>query len=295
MSSNSASTNLTGGAGVQSSSNVGTGQGLALAKIGSDLPFKSLVQGTNISLVGNTNDVTISLSQLPALGTAPSPPRQTIIVNSEISTVDTSKITTGTMNTARLGSGTASSLNFLRGDNTWQSVALDTSAVYAQLSDQSNQVPGVTTPVKITFDTNDALSGISHSTSVNPENITINEDGVYFIYIAPQVGRTGGTLMRYLDFWLRLNAVDVSNSNVRISLAANALATDVIGAQISMSLAAGDILNIMMSVEAISEGLGIYRTAPAGESAIPSVIFTIFKLKGMKGDPGPPGNLCKPQ
>jgi 3-hydroxymyristoyl/3-hydroxydecanoyl-(acyl carrier protein) dehydratase len=45
--------------------------------------------------------------------------RQTAIVNSEISTVDTSKITTGTMATARLGSGTANSTTYLAGDSTW--------------------------------------------------------------------------------------------------------------------------------------------------------------------------------
>lgn len=44
------------------SSNVGTGEGLAKAKVGVDLPFKSLLGQTNkIVLTGNTNDVTITI------------------------------------------------------------------------------------------------------------------------------------------------------------------------------------------------------------------------------------------
>lgn len=49
------------------SSNVGTGEGLAKAKVGVDLPFKSLLGTANeITLVGNTNDVTFSLNSLVA-------------------------------------------------------------------------------------------------------------------------------------------------------------------------------------------------------------------------------------
>jgi hypothetical protein len=50
-----------GGGEANTSSNSGTGEGtLAQAKVGVNLPFKSLKQGTGISLTNNTNDVTIT-------------------------------------------------------------------------------------------------------------------------------------------------------------------------------------------------------------------------------------------
>lgn len=52
-----------GGGEANTSSNVGTGQGLAKAKVGVDLPFKSLLGTANeITLVGSTNEVTFSLN-----------------------------------------------------------------------------------------------------------------------------------------------------------------------------------------------------------------------------------------
>jgi len=52
---------------VNTSSNVGTGEGLAKAKVVFDLPFKSLLGTANeITLVGNVNDVTFSLNALVA-------------------------------------------------------------------------------------------------------------------------------------------------------------------------------------------------------------------------------------
>jgi len=52
-----------GGGESNTSSNVGTGEGLALPKVVVDLPFKSLLGTTNeIDLVGNPNDVTFSIN-----------------------------------------------------------------------------------------------------------------------------------------------------------------------------------------------------------------------------------------
>jgi len=52
---------------VQSSSNVGTGAGLALARVIDDLPFKSLLGTANeIILTSNPNDITFSLNALVA-------------------------------------------------------------------------------------------------------------------------------------------------------------------------------------------------------------------------------------
>lgn len=45
-------------------SNVGTGEGLALSPVGADFPFKSLIGTAPIVLTGNANDVTFILNAL---------------------------------------------------------------------------------------------------------------------------------------------------------------------------------------------------------------------------------------
>jgi len=51
-----------GGGEANTSSNAGAGEGLALAKAGVDLPFKSLIGDTEIVLIGNANDITFSIA-----------------------------------------------------------------------------------------------------------------------------------------------------------------------------------------------------------------------------------------
>lgn len=63
------------------SSNSGGGEGLALAKVGIDLPFKSLTAGANISLTPNATEIEIAL----ALGTV------------EFTTIDPSVLTGATL------------------------------------------------------------------------------------------------------------------------------------------------------------------------------------------------------
>jgi len=126
----------------------------------------------------------------------------------------------------------------------------------------------------------DEISGIEHSTQ-NPGDITIKEAGVYVIIAAPQVGRTSGTEERYVDIWLRKNGVDIENSNVR-NVVGTIKAKDVIVSQTMMSFDSGDVVNVMMSVEAANEGLGIEAIHPKGEPTIPSIIFSMHKIKEVR-------------
>ena len=51
---------LTGVGETNTASNLGTGVGLAASKVGVNLPFKSLIAGTNVTITPSTNDVTIN-------------------------------------------------------------------------------------------------------------------------------------------------------------------------------------------------------------------------------------------
>jgi len=52
------------GSAVQTSSNVGTGDGLALARVGDDLPFKSILAGAGININSLANEIEIVADQL---------------------------------------------------------------------------------------------------------------------------------------------------------------------------------------------------------------------------------------
>lgn len=151
---------------------------------------------------------------------------------------------------------------------------------YAQISSNEDQRPSGTSPVLITMNQNDELSGIDHSTK-NPGDIGIKEAGVYVVIAAPQVGRTSGTEERYIDIWLRKNGNDIPNSNVRIVVGTSG-AKDVIVNQTMMSFDSGDVINVMMSVETANEGLGIETIHPEGEPTIPSIIFSMHKIKEVR-------------
>ncbi len=148
---------------------------------------------------------------------------------------------------------------------------------YAQISSTEDQRPTVTTPVQVELNQNDSISGILHSAE-NPGTINIVDSGIYVIIAAPQVGRTSGTKARFVDFWLRKNGTDIPNSNVRVVIGEDS-SKDVIVNQTMMPFNAGDLINIMMSVEVPDEGLGIEAIHPTGEPLIPSIIFSMHKIK----------------
>jgi len=148
---------------------------------------------------------------------------------------------------------------------------------YAQISSTEDQRPTVTTPVQIELNQNDSISGIEH-TAENPGTIKITDSGIYVLIAAPQVGRTSGSKARFVDFWLRKNGTDIQNSNVRVVIGEDSN-KDVIVNQSMMPFNTGDLINVMMSVEVADEGLGIEAIHPTGEPLIPSIIFSMHKIK----------------
>ena len=91
---------------------------------------------------------------------------------------------------------------------------------FAQIISTIDQRPNTTEPVPVFMDQNDAISGILHSND-HPADIVIEESGTYVVIAAPQVGRLSGDGASSVDFWLRKNGKDISNSNVRCVLRTN--------------------------------------------------------------------------
>ena len=148
---------------------------------------------------------------------------------------------------------------------------------FAQIISTIDQRPETTEPVPVFMDQNDAIYGIEHSNE-HPADIQITESGTYVVIAAPQVGRTSGDGPSYVDFWLRKNNSDIPNSNVRCVLRTNEN-KDVIVNQTMMPFAKGDILNVMMAVEKTGEGLGIEAIKTPNRPLIPSIIFSMHKIK----------------
>jgi len=148
---------------------------------------------------------------------------------------------------------------------------------FAQIISTADQRPTTTDPVPVLMDQNDSLVGIEHS-SENPADIKITESGTYVVIAAPQIGRTSGNGASSVDFWLRKNNQDIPNSNVRAVLRSSE-DKDVIVNQTMMEFAAGDVLNVMMAVGKTGDGLGVEAIKTNGRPLIPSIIFSMHKIK----------------
>jgi len=148
---------------------------------------------------------------------------------------------------------------------------------FAQIISTLDQRPETTDPVPVFMDQNDAISGIEHSID-HPADIKIAESGTYVVIAAPQIGRLSGNTPGHVDFWLRKNNKDIANSNVRATITTNE-DKDVIVNQTMMNFNAGDVLNVMMAVSKVGEGLGVEAIKTEGRPLIPSIIFSMHKIK----------------
>ncbi len=137
--------------------------------------------------------------------------------------------------------------------------------VTGQFSDSGDQLPGVVTPVVITFDTNDITPvGISHSTSVATEEFTADVSKAIAFLMAPQwsLGSNAGMI----DFFVQLDTgsgfVNVANSNVKVDSLGNT--SGVMPLMLTLNLVTGDKFRFMQKISATGNSEGIKATAAAG-------------------------------
>ncbi len=148
---------------------------------------------------------------------------------------------------------------------------------FGQFSSSKTQRPDSTDPVEISLTDQEDMFGGDHSIDFVQGDIEIKTTGMYLVIAGPQIGKTSGDQARWIDFWLRVNNVDVPNSNVR-AVMKDQCHKDVIVLQLLTRLNQGDTLNIMMSVEKEGEGIGIEAIQPPGEPLVPSIILTMLQM-----------------
>ena len=148
---------------------------------------------------------------------------------------------------------------------------------YGQFSSDVTQRPDTTDPIEIKLSDQEDMFGGEHTIDFIQGDIEIKHSGMYLIIAGPQIGKVSGEQPRWIDFWLRINNVDLPNSNVRYTIKEN-YQKDVLILQVLTRLNEGDTVNIMMSVEATGEGIGIEAIQPTGEPLVPSIILTILEM-----------------
>jgi len=148
--------------------------------------------------------------------------------------------------------------------------------LYAQISSSTSQLAPVGGTL-VKMDSNDALGGLEHDDKGNGADITIKTAGVYFMVAAIQVGKTSGDSSDYIDVWMKQNGKDVDNSGCRQSIM-DPKFTTVLVCQGIAECKAGDKFNVAISSNTADHGVGIVKIAPKGEPAIPSIIFSVYKI-----------------
>lgn len=161
-------------------------------------------------------------------------------------------------------------------------------SIGAQLSSSVDQEPTNTNPVVITYNIQDDIStGLSHSTTVNPGEITIDVKGRYFVSPQPQVGKTQGATGVDFDMFLQVDRgsgfVDEPDSNIKLTIKDQDV-TDVIVSNFNLKLNAGDKIRLLQAVSDASVGMGLKNTdpviGPPTKPRTPSIIFEMHRIGG---------------
>ncbi len=161
---------------------------------------------------------------------------------------------------------------------TSEAVSREFRKAFGQFSSNLSQRPNTLKPYEIQLDSQeDVGEGGVHSVDFDKGDILVKQTGVYLLIACPQISKVRGTNPRWIDFWVRVNNVDVPNSNIRAVLVDPQEKT-VVPLNLVWPLNRGDTVNIVMAMETNDEGIGVEAIIPDGEPTIPSIIVTVVQL-----------------
>lgn len=159
-------------------------------------------------------------------------------------------------------------------------------SIRAIFSDSVDQTFTANVSKAINFNTEDVKEGITHSTSVDNEEITFPSGGVYLITVEPQYTRTVGGGTDVLNMYMQkstdggTNFVNIANSNIKVAISAANL-EEVTSLTQTLKFNANDILRIMIQVEDSDLKLDAFVGFGSGDNlvpATPSVICNIHRI-----------------
>ena len=141
---------------------------------------------------------------------------------------------------------------------------------YIQASSEADQiVKEANKPQLVTMKSTDAAKGLKNTNGV----IILDQTGTYFTIVGVQVGSRGGTGL--VRLWFQTNGKDADNSNCEQQVPTADFTTVMISQGVG-EYKKGDKINAMISGSAT--GIGLVYKKPAGEPAVPSVIFSAWKI-----------------
>ncbi|CAF1382994.1 unnamed protein product [Adineta steineri] len=143
---------------------------------------------------------------------------------------------------------------------------------YAQLSSSQSQW-GCTTPKIVKLDNNDGSHHIKNNNGV----MEFEEPGTYFVMAAAQCGSDENDGVGDVRVWMRLNGEDMVDSNTIQTVDKD---TAVLVCQTAVEIKKGDKLEIVIATDVTEGTLGLVATKPQKESAVPSIIVSVFQSTG---------------
>ncbi len=151
---------------------------------------------------------------------------------------------------------------------------LQADTAYAQLSSMLDQIPTSAAGTPVIMEIVHELKNVE--LNAKKDGVIAKEAGYYFILASAQIGSLRQNALGVLDLWFVINGEMIVNSNAQESLG-KIKWTGLIISQQMVYLNAGDTLSLYFSTS--KPKLGLVHLCPENEPAIPSFLFSMFKIK----------------